>query len=246
MRQARRLAALGLLALLLCSQPAQASPAVTYRIMPLGDSITSALPGQASYRYWLWKLIGEAGYPADFVGSLWGVYDDGSAPLYPDFDANHEGHYGYRADQVLANITVWAQAAAPDVVLIHLGHNDLWYAQSIDSTISEISQIIDRLRAVNPRVKVLLAQLIPSAYGGELDRIPLLNARIPGLVASKNTALSPVRLVDQYTGFDPVADTVDLVHPDESGEKKIAARWFEVFDRLMRQNNSFYLPVIQR
>mgnify|MGYP001057483197 CR=1 FL=1 len=31
-----------------------------------------------------------------------------------------------------------------------------------------------------------------------------------------------------------------------SGEKKIAARWFEVFERLMRQNNSFYLPVIQR
>ena len=168
MKLARQwLLALALGALLwLGSQPARASAPVPIRIMPLGDSITSSIPGQASYRYWLWKLIGEAGYPADFVGSLWGVYDDGSAPLYPDFDANHEGHYGYRADQVLANITVWAQAAAPDVVLIHLGHNDLWYAQSIDSTISEISQIIDRLHLENR------SQVIAYAVSHGLGKIP--------------------------------------------------------------------------
>ena len=138
-------------------------------------------------------MMAEAGYSVDFVGSLCGVYEND--PLTSDclpWDDEHEGHYGYRADQILANITVWAQMAQPDVVLIHLGHNDLWYHQSIESTIAELEGIIDKLRAVNGSVKILLAKLIPASLGGELDRIPLLNAQIPGVAARKNSAASPV------------------------------------------------------
>ena len=77
MKLARQwLLALALGALLwMGSQPARASAPAPIRIMPLGDSITSSIPGQVSYRYWLWSTMNAAGYSVDFVGSLCGVYE---------------------------------------------------------------------------------------------------------------------------------------------------------------------------
>ena len=41
----------------------------------------------------------------DFVGSLKENY--GGMPRHTDFDMDHEGHWGWRADQVLARIDKW-------------------------------------------------------------------------------------------------------------------------------------------
>ncbi len=197
------------------------------RVMPLGDSITEAQGGYAAYRYWLWKDLENAGYPVDFVGSQYGVYS--GSPPYTDYDQDHEGHWGWRADQILANIGSWAAASPPDIVLIHLGHNDLWQGQSVISTIDELGQIIDTIRVVNPDATFLIAQVIPSTPSA-LDSIPFFNAQLPDLALLKNTEQSPVLVVDQHSGFDPWTDTYDGVHPNEIGEIKMADRWFAPLD----------------
>jgi hypothetical protein len=191
-------------------------------IMPLGDSITEAETGHASYRYWLWHTLVDAGYEVDFVGSMTGVRN--GPPLYPDFDQDHEGHWGIRADQVQAEIQNWATAAQPEIVLLHIGHNDLWAGQGVADAIADIEGIIMNLRAVIPEVVVLLAQVIPS-NDSRLDEIPLLNAEIAILASALDTPESPVMAVDHWTGFDPVTDTYDGTHPNESGEQKMASRW---------------------
>jgi acyl-CoA thioesterase-1 len=200
------------------------------RIMPLGDSITASTSGNPSYRYYLWQRLQAAGYHVDFVGSQYGVYS--GMPLYSDFDQDHEGHWGLRVDEILANIDAWARAAQPDIVLIHLGHNDLWQGQVISDTIDELGQMIDALRLVNPNVQILLAQVIPSTEDALAD-IPSLNAQIPALVAVKSTSQSLVIAVDQYSDFDAASDTWDGVHPNPVGEQKIADRWFAWLARLL-------------
>jgi hypothetical protein len=200
------------------------------RLMPLGDSITEAETGHASYRYWLWHRLMGGGYPVDLVGSMTGVY--GGPPLYSDFDPDHEGHWGWRADEILAEIVGWATAAQPEVVLVHLGHNDLWQGQGVETTIDELEAIVLAIRSVNPRVTVLLAEVIPSTLPA-LDEIPALNAEIVLLAALLDSPVSRVIAVDQWTGFDPVVDTYDGVHPSESGEQKLAQRWFEVLEVLL-------------
>ena len=195
--------------------------AKVYRISSLGDSITASRQGYASYRYYLWKLI--TGYNIDFVGTKAGV--SVGEPLYPYFDQAHEGHGGYYADDVLYEIDQWINQTNPDVVLCHLGTNDLWSGESVSSTINEISQIIDRIRSVNPNVKILLAQIIPS------DFIPTgivhyFNNEIALLAAQKNTQNSIVVAVDQWTGFNASTDTFDSVHPNDQGEQKIAWKFY--------------------
>jgi acyl-CoA thioesterase I len=194
----------------------------TVKIMPLGDSITQSTKGLHSYRYYLWHVLGNNGYHVDFVGSQRGVGN--GPPADSDFDMDHEGHAGWRADEILARIQAWATAASPDFVLLHIGTNDLCQKQTVDSTVSDIGGIIDVLRAVNPRIHILLAELIANAGGCS---IPALNEKLPALTAEKDRPESPIVLVDQFTGFDPSSMTYDGTHPNDIGNSRMADRWFE-------------------
>jgi chitodextrinase/lysophospholipase L1-like esterase len=200
------------------------------RVMALGDSITHSFTNLKSYRYYLWQRLQQAGKGVDFVGSQTRAINGPPADL--DFDQNHQGHTGLRADEILNNISSWASSARPDVVLIHLGTNDLRASQSPASTISELGQIIDVLRSVNANVKILLAQIIPSG-DAPLSIYQDFNSRIPGLASSKSTGQSPVIVVDQFTGFNLSTDTFDSLHPNDSGDQKIASKFYDALVNLL-------------
>ena len=103
--------------------------------MPLGDSITESNMGQHSYRYYLWHMLINDGYQVNFVGSRHGVGN--GPPANADFDMDHEGHAGWRADEILNHIQAWATAASPDVVLLHIGTNDVCQRHSVGSTVND-------------------------------------------------------------------------------------------------------------
>ncbi|HVT90262.1 MAG TPA: NPCBM/NEW2 domain-containing protein [Tepidisphaeraceae bacterium] len=203
------------------------------KIMPLGDSITSSFGGHASYRFFLYSQLVQAGYDVDFVGTQ--TLNNGGTPLYSNFDTGNEGHSGWRADQITANIAAWAAATQPDIVLLHAGSNDIEQGQSNSSTITDISGTIDNLRSVLPNVKILLAQIIPETTN--TAQFPALNSMIATLASQKNTAQSPVILVDQYTGFNASSDTFDGVHPNDSGERKMSAKWFNALTSVLPAPN---------
>lgn len=200
-----------------------AETAAATRIMPIGDSITQADGGHASYRYWLHKRLVAAGYSVDMVGSQDSPFR--GAPRFTDFDPDHEGHWGWTTGEVAARMSEWAAAHPADIALIHLGTNDAFRRLSLDAAAANIAAIVASLRQANPRVRILLAQVI-----GTVSTVPDIagfNARIPPLAAQLSTATSPVTVVDQNTGFVPTADTYDGVHPNESGERKLADRFFD-------------------
>src|SRR4051812_13148830 len=153
----------------------------TANIMPLGDSITESSDGLPTYRYYLWKSSLAKGYRIDFVGSKRGVQN--GQPLHQDFDMDHEGHSGWRADEIMAQITQWARAFSPDFVLLLVGHNDLCQSQDVASTVNDVGGIIDALRTVNAHVVVLVATLTASALPCHAQ-IPLFNSELPALVAA--------------------------------------------------------------
>jgi acyl-CoA thioesterase I len=233
LHQAARVGAVALCALLLCAavllaplrQPARA--AGTLRIMPLGDSITQGNAAWGpTYRYVLWHALADAGLRADFVGSITATISGGYQ--FADFDQQHEGHNGWRVDQINAALPGFLTAAQPDVLLVHLGHNDLIQGQSAASTVDELALLIDLARAARPSISVLLAQPIPCVEASSFCRAPELadlSARLPAMIAQKDILASRVLLVDMRTGFSPTADLVDGLHPNAAGDAKLAARW---------------------
>ena len=197
--------------------------AESIKIMPLGNSITQSDGKHDSYRRSLWHKLKAGGYNIDFVGSQTTHYQ--GQPPNPDFDLDHEGHWGWSADQILKKIDKWAATYKPDIVLMHLGHNDMYGGDTIQNTLEELGHIIDILRNHNAEVTVLLAQVIPT---DRRHRKPIekLNDKIPELARLKGTTESPVIVVNQQKGFKALIDTYDGVHPNESGEEKMATKWY--------------------
>ncbi len=202
--------------------PVQAQ-AVPVRIMPTGDSITEGAAGDATYRYFLWHLLVNAGYNVDLVGSMTGV--SSGAPKYPGFDQHHEGHSGWAADRINNQAKNWAVASGAEIVLLHAGTNDLDRGQTVASTITDLTNIINKLRAANSEMVILLAQIIPIA--GLEAQVQQLNQSIAALASQLTTAASPVVAVNHYSGFSVSNDLkADGIHPTESGFQKMAAAWY--------------------
>ncbi|WP_326559923.1 ricin-type beta-trefoil lectin domain protein [Micromonospora sp. NBC_01796] len=228
----RRLAAAGLgLALttgiaLAQAVPAQATtaqaPPVTLaesnggvRIMPLGDSITDGFNVPGGYRINLWQRFVASGYTVDFVGSGF----NGPASLG---DHDHEGHSGWRIDQLDANIVAWLQATNPRTVLLHIGTNDMNQNYDVANAPARLSALIDKIRANAPSVELFVATITPETNPTLQARVQAYNATIPGIVAQKGPQ---THLVDMFSALT-TADLADGVHPNAAGYDKMAARWF--------------------
>lgn len=202
---------------------------VAIRVMPLGNSITQGYSN--SYRRPLWIALQEAGIKVDFVGSMSHGYS--GQDEYDDYDPDHEGHWGWFSDEALGRIDEWAIGNDPDVVLIHLGTNDIGSGQQVAQTVHEIEQIIDRLRAHNSGVHIILAAIIPVDHAPTSRRIAEFNQHLSNLARDLNSTPSRVLLVDQFAGFDPAVDTYDGIHPNEQGNEKMAAKWFAAMKSLL-------------
>ena len=226
-----------------------------WKILPLGDSITQAEINRASYRYPLWKKLVDSGIQFDLVGSMQKQQDKYSKgePPQPDyngkaFDRDHEGHFAWAIEEIFigrdfdngsgsGKLQEWVQGYDADIVLIHLGTNDAFKRQSNKSSLKELEKVIGILRDDNPGVVVLLAKLIPTKRKpGDAKAVKSLNNAIPRLAKRLSTKESPVIVVDQFSGFDAAADTYDGVHPNESGEEKMAQVWFDAIMEVVKSN----------
>ncbi|MEN6517811.1 MAG: SGNH/GDSL hydrolase family protein [Methanospirillum sp.] len=228
----RPLAVFLLLALLL----AGTAGAVT-RIVPLGDSLTRSMPDtddggvHPSYRYWLWEKLNDNDYDVDFVGSS-------STPSFSgySFDRDNEGHGGYRIGDIVNGISgegrlsSWLSGYDPDVAIVLIGTNDVLWDTPMDKRFSNLGRLVDTLRDRNPEIAIFIGKLPPTgdAERNEIQGLIEFNSRLPGWASGESTSRSPIRVVDLYSGYDGRDDNQEprYIHPDESGEKKIANKFY--------------------
>ena len=188
------------------------------RVMPLGDSITEGTQVPGGYRIGLWQRLVAGGYRTDFVGSQY----NGPANLG---DHDHEGHPGWRIDQIDASINGWLAATTPRSVLLHIGTNDVLQNYNLSSAPNRLSTLIDHITAAVPNADVFVATIIPLSSAGQEASARTFNAAIPGLVQSKANAGKHVHLVDMHAALT-TADLTDGIHPTAAGYDKMAAVWY--------------------
>ncbi|MFI5843049.1 ricin-type beta-trefoil lectin domain protein [Catenuloplanes sp. NPDC051500] len=188
------------------------------RVMPLGDSITEGTQVPGGYRNGLWQRLAGAGYRVDLVGTQY----NGPAQLG---DHDHEGHPGWRIDQIDANITGWLNSTGPRSVLLHIGTNDILQNYNVSGAPNRLSALVDRITAAAPSADVFVATIIPLSNAGQESAARTFNATIPGMVQSKVNAGKRVHLVDMHAALS-TADLIDGVHPTAGGYDKMAATWY--------------------
>ncbi|GAA1636222.1 ricin-type beta-trefoil lectin domain protein [Catellatospora bangladeshensis] len=188
------------------------------RVMPLGDSITEGTQVPGGYRTGLWQRLAGGGYRVDFVGTQF----NGPSSLG---DHDHEGHPGWRIDQIDANISGWLQATAPRTVLLHIGTNDVLQNYQLSTAPGRLSSLLDRITAAAPAADVFVATIIPLSNAGQENAARTFNAALPGIVQSKVNAGKHVHLVDMHSALT-TADLIDGIHPTATGYDKMAAAWY--------------------
>jgi acyl-CoA thioesterase I len=202
------------------------------RVMPLGDSITQGGAVSSSYRPYLWKLMKDAGWKVDFVGSLQTGRDNTPVKLPPDFspdwDHDHEGRWGWTAAKFLASgkLEQSAAAARADLVLVHLGTNDLFEKSTPAAAIQDLEKVVTVLRAANPKVMIVLAEIIPLKDPAHDPWFATYRAACRELAARLDRPESRVVTADVHSTIKPWLDYVDGAHPDIEGARKMADAWW--------------------
>jgi len=186
------------------------------KIMPLGDSITygEGIPSYGGYRNLLGALLTSDGYLFDFVGSQKSGED--SLP-----DADNEGHPGWRISNIKGAIDSegWLETYQPDVILLHIGSNDLRYGNSAYAP-GNLSALLDDILVRLPETQVIVAQIIRTRWGSDAKH-RFYNDAIPDVVASKGARVSVVDMRDVLTNND----FTTLYHPSPAGYDKMAQAW---------------------
>lgn len=189
------------------------------KLMALGDSITAG-----------W-------YPCklrDLLPSNIEMVGDHDQVFCPGLKT--EGHGAFRTDMILngyaggggldsfAGIEKAMDAQNPNIVLVHLGTNDVgesWI--SIETIVQNLQAIVDKIHEHNSSTAVYVAKIITSArnwYAGSPEKIAQLNSAI----GDPNTGIKNAYIVDLGNVLSPPGDFMsnDAVHPNESGGQKIA------------------------
>ncbi|GGN61208.1 hypothetical protein GCM10010112_18070 [Actinoplanes lobatus] len=185
----------------------------------------------------LWHSLQTAGYTdIDFVGTQ---SDGGGCNPGYSYDFDHEGHGGFSATGIAANnqLPPWLSTARPDVVLMHLGTNDMWggYIPLADK-LNAFTKLIGQMRAQNAAMKIIVAQIIPisaSACSTCPADVVALNNALPSWASGLGTSQSPIVLADLWTGYDAIADNVDGIHPNDTGFRKMAEAWYPVLAKVL-------------
>ena len=196
--------------------PCEATQSASLKIMPLGDSITygDGDPGHGGYRTLLGTLLTGDGYQVDFVGSQ----QSGEGVTS---DTDNEGHPGWRIPNIKNGIDSegWLETYQPDIILLHIGSNDLRYGNEVYAP-DNLSALLDDILVRLPETHIIVAQIIPTRWGSDSNH-RLYNDAIPGIVASKGEHVS---MVDMRNILSK-SDFMTLYHPNIDGYDKMAYAW---------------------
>jgi len=213
------------------------SVSVQYEIMPLGNSITQGNHGLPSgYRDDLAHLLLAEGIDFDMVGSM----NDGSS-FYPW----HEGHSGWEADEINDQINNWLNNSSPDIILLHIGTNDISHGELNETTIVDIESTLDKIYSHNSQTVILLCSLIPrfDSLENRPQRTEELNLLIKQLFNQKRNEGFRIYYVGQNEAFRSNENWTqdymyDYVHPNDDGYHVMAVTFFNVLKNIF--NPAFY------
>lgn len=103
----------------------------------------------------LWHQLQTAGYTnLDFVGSV-----RSTTNCNIQYDPDNEGHSGYLATNIADQnqLVPWLSATNPDIVLMHLGTNDMWNNKSTQQILAAYTKLVGQMRANNPSMKIIVS-----------------------------------------------------------------------------------------
>lgn len=129
----------------------------------------------------------------------------------------------------------WLLRRPIDILFLELGANDMLRGLPLDTTRTNLQAIIDKARAANPAVKVVVAGMLAPPnmgpdYGTEFRRL------FPSLAEANDAILMPFLL--QNVAARPELNLADGIHPNVEGQRIVADDVWAVLEPLLEAGSS--------
>ena len=225
------------------SSPASSVVFDNIAIMPLGDSLTYGFVNDGNadneaggYRRYLWEKLRTDGITnVNFVGSL--------ANGISTIDRDHEGHGGWRIDDMEAAVGGWLTASQPDIILLFAGANDIIQGYTPSLALSRMGLLLDKIHTFRPTARVLVA----NQHGARANPDSTFSNVTPAAISAFNGGLASlvsnraglgwnIALIDAFgsAGLDRSAGSADYsidgLHLSLAGYSKLASLWYSALD----------------
>ena len=119
-----------------------------------------------------------------------------------------------------------------DIFILELGINDAFRGVPVDQIQSNLQQIIDKVKARNPNVRVVSAGMQQPNYATD-DYVAAFGKIFAELV-TRNGALLVPYLLEGVAG-DPSLNLPDGIHPNAAGQKVLAENVWRVLEPIARE-----------
>ena len=119
-----------------------------------------------------------------------------------------------------------------DILVLELGINDAFRGLPVDQIENNLQQIIDKVKARNPTVRVVIAGMqLPNNAAD--DYVSAFGKMFGELAAKNGAALVPYLL--EGVGGDPSLNLGDGIHPNAAGQKILAENVWRVLEPIARE-----------
>ena len=119
-----------------------------------------------------------------------------------------------------------------DIFILELGINDAFRGVPVDQIENNLQQMIDKVKARNPDVRVLIAGMQLPNYAA--DDYVFAFGKMFGELAAKNGGSLVPYLLDGVGG-DPSLNLPDGIHPNAAGQKILAENVWRILEPVARK-----------
>src|SRR5712664_3240911 len=119
-----------------------------------------------------------------------------------------------------------------DIFILELGINDAFRGLPVDQIQNNLQQIIDKVKARNPNVRVVIAGMQLPNYATD-DYVSAFGKLFGDLAVKNGAALVPY-LLGGVAG-DPSLNLADGIHPNAAGQKILAENVWRVLEPIARK-----------
>jgi lysophospholipase L1-like esterase len=201
--------------------PTPVPPGTVLKVMPFGDSLTQVGGTAMGFKGYLLDKLYAAGSPVDYVGSQ---VASGPAGLK---DRDHEGHSGWQNSNFQPTAGGFVSTYKPDVVVYHVGTNDIWSNVDANTAIGRLRDVLTRIYAAKPDTHVVVAKIVRMNVGKEAQW-QSYNSQIPGVVSGFAAQGRRISLADLSATLAPADLQGDGIHVTDGGHRKMADAFYPV------------------
>nr|WP_040687679.1 lipase [Nocardiopsis lucentensis] len=222
------------------------------RLMVVGGSLTQGSSGDYTWRYRLWRHLGESGVDADFVGPYDDVYglaegEFDHAYADADFDTDHAARWGTTARDLADDVALVAAEHEPQYLLLLAGLEDILAGGGADHALAGVGETVSTVRVALAEVRFVIGELPPVEGTGDDARINeeirRFNMGVVDLAEQLTSQTSPVVVARVAADYVPSRDNWDETHPNARGELRIAAAFADALAEPLGVGRDFPRPL---